>query len=1086
MVLLKRLSEAQRDGDHLDAVILGSAVSNDGATKIGYTAPSVPGQAKTIMEAHAVAGVPADSIGYVEAHGTGTRIGDPVEVAALTQAFSLGTRRRQFCALGSVKASIGHLDAAAGIAGLIKAALVVRDGVIPASLHFRRPSPAIDFAATPFYVAAATARWPDGDAPRRAGVSSFGIGGTNAHLVLEQPPRAARRGDRPCGEQILPLSARSPQALAATGRELAEFLGEQPEADLADVAGTLAGRRVMACRQAVLCRDTAHATRLLAEPGAAEEAIPGRDAVFLFPGQGMPDPGAVLSLRESEPVFARHLDECAGLLADAGFDLLAALRPAAPGPATPVTLAAQPALVAVEYALASTLIEWGVRPAAMLGHSLGEYTAATLAGVFSLPDVLRLVVARGQLCQSLPAGRMLAVGLAERQLMPLLPEGAELSAVNAADRCVVAGRPAAVRQLAGRLRDEGIACRIIPVSHAFHTADVEPIRQAFGGELRKVRLGKPDRRYLSSVTGTWADPGEVCHPGYWLEHLRRPVRFAEAAGICLGLGPAALIEAGPRQGLGHLVRRHPGFGPGHRVVPCWPTPDEPRAPSLALAAARLWAAGCEVSLDQIRPRQQPRRIALPGSRLHRERYWIDPPPRPAALPALPALVAELRDSAPPASVTCRGIDAYPGLRAGLDSLCAQAATWFLARRGIEMRAGARYRPPDLQRTLGVLPQFARMLGVLLDAMAAGGLLVRAGDEVTMTAGPVPGTTDGSGIRAAAARLASEHPGFAGLVELLVHCAEGYPKALTEPGEALRLLYPDGQSALLTRTLGSQTVPHRATAELSWLLGEVVQRLPGALGRPVRVLEVGAGEGGLTEALAGRLDGGRLIYHATDIAPGFVSRLAAEARQRRMDWVRASVFDITADPRRQGLAGHRYDLICGLDVLHATPDLRRSLANLRSLLAPGGLLALVETTAADRWLSLIWGLSDGWWSYTDQRAHGPLLDASGWEALIGAMDFESVEVVVGDGPRDAALVLAQEPGRPGAAGTRHRTPPATLTSRAPGSAPGPADGWPAKRPDLASWCYRPGWRHQPAAPPGAPPAGRGRSGSGTSPQWSRRR
>jgi nonribosomal peptide synthetase protein BlmVIII len=1081
MVLLKRLSEAVRDRDHLDAVILGSAVGNDGAAKIGYTAPSVPGQAGTIMEAHAVAGVPADTIGYVEAHGTGTRLGDPVEVEALTQAFSLGTTRRQFCALGSVKASIGHLDAAAGIVGLIKAALVVRDGEIPASLHYRRPSPAIDFAATPFYVAAAAARWPDGSGPRRAGVSSFGIGGTNAHLVLEEPPPAARPPGRAAGppgaEQILPLSARSPQALAAVRRELAEFLAARPEADLADVAGTLAGRRALPCRQAVTARGSAAAARVLAEPGDAEEAVPGREAVFLFPGQGMLDADAVLSLRESEPVFARHLGACAGLLAEAGFSLQEALRPGAPAPA------AQPALVAVEYALASTLIEWGVQPAAMLGHSLGEYTAATLAGVFSLADVLRLVVARAKLCERLPAGRMLAVGLAEEQLLPLLPGGVELAAVNAPDRCVVAGRPAALGALAARLREGGTACRPLPVARAFHTADVEPIREAFAGALRDVQLAKPERGYVSSVTGTWADADDVCRPGYWLEHLRQPVRFAEAAGACLGLGPAALIEAGPPQGLGRLARRQPGFHGGHQVQQCLPAaPDQPAgdpsALSLAPVAARLWAAGCDIDLATVRPRQQPRRLSLPASRLHRQRHWVDPPPRPVPLPPVSALAAGLRETPPPESLVCRGIDDYPGLRAGLDGLCAQAATWLLARRGIGMHAGARYRLPDLQRRLGILPQFTRMLGVLLDAMAAAGLLTRAGDEVTMTAEPGPGTADGSNIRATVTRLTREHPGFAGLAELLLHCAEGYPSALTEPGEALRLLYPDGRADLLTRTLGGQTVPHRGVGQLTWLTGELLERLSGELRRPVRVLEAGAGEGALTEALAGRLGRGRLIYHATDISPGFVSNLAAQARQRQLDWVRTSRFDITEDPARQGLAGHRYDLVCGLDVLHATADLRRSLAHLRSLLAPGGLLALVETTAADRWLSLIWGLSDGWWSYTDQRSSGPLLDAAGWDALIGDMNFENAEIVVPrDGPRDAALVLAQEPGRSGASEAGHRArplpPPDQAAEPAAGGAvslPGTADAWPAKRPDLASWCYRPGWGHLPPAQRLAPPAG----------------
>ncbi len=910
LVLLKRLAEARRDGDDVVAVIIGSAVNNDGAAKPGYTAPSAAGQAAVIAEAHAAAGVGADTIGYVEAHGTGTTVGDAIEVEALTGAFRAAGDGVGYCALGSVKTNIGHLDAAAGIAGLTKAALAVRHGMVPASLHFTAPNPALELERSPFRVPAATAAWSGPDRPRRAGVSAFGIGGTNAHIVLEQPPAPLARDRTLRPEQALLISARGPAELTALSAALAARLRAEPALDLADVAGTLAGRRHLPYRRAVICRDAAEAATALDAAAPPAPAVPDRPVVLVFTGD---DPVPTLD----EPALTRYLDECAAAGAPTG----------------------EPARrFCLQYALGRALLDFGVRPAAVVGHGAGELPAAVLAGLLPLTQALRLL--------------------------------------DSPDPALVPGPETA------------------------------------------PSTGGP--RYIGGHAGPLSD------------------RLAR----CADLGPAALVTlaapAGPTE-----------VPAGLTVVPAVPRPGGTLTPLLA----RLWAGGSTVDWAAVHRPQRTVRVPLPGGRLSRRRHWVDPPALPVPVPDVAELAGQLRTRVAAEPDPVRGIDEYPGLRAGLDRLCATLAGWYLHRGGIALPAGARLAVPDLAARLGVRAPFHRLLDTLLDALAADGVLARDGDAVTVRRAVDPSTVDDAAVAAEAGRLSGRYPGFAGLVELLVHCVRGYPRALSEPAAALGVLYPDGTGDLLARTLGA-TVEHRAVDRLGGLLGDLLDRLAAGLDRPVRVLEVGAGEGSLTRILAGRLQPDRVVYRATDVSAVFAAGLAARAAQRGLTGLRTGVLDIAVAPAAQGYAGHRYDLICGLDVVHATPDLHRSLANLRAVLAPGGVLALVETTAPDRWLSLIWGLSQSWWSYTDRREYGPLRSAGGWREVLRALPGGGEVIEPPDGPRDAALVLFQEPG-----GLRPAAP--AVAAPAPATA---IDAWPAKRPDLSAWCYRPGWRHLPPARP----------------------
>jgi acyl transferase domain-containing protein/acyl carrier protein len=648
VVVLKRLAEALAGGDTIRAVIKGSAVNNDGSLKVSYTAPSVEGQAEVIAAAQAIADVEPDTLGYVEAHGTGTALGDPIEVAALTKVFRERTSRRGFCALGSVKSNVGHLDAAAGIAGFIKTVLALEHRAIPPSLHCERPNPAIDFAASPFRVSTDLTAWEDAAGPRRAAVSSFGVGGTNAHVILEEaPPAAGAAAGAPARPwQLLLLSARSAAALETATAALADHLAGAPAASLPDVAYTLqAGRTVFRHRRALVCRDAADAVSALRSGGPAR-LIGGADVddprdrpvVFLFPGQGAQYVGMGRELL-GEPVFAAEIDRCAELLRPAlGLDLRTILYPgpaereAAAGELARTSLT-QPVLFACEYALAQLWMAWGVRPAALLGHSLGEIVAACLAGVMSLEDALSLVALRGRLMQALPAGAMLGVPLGAAAVGPLLPPEVTVAAENEPSRCVVSGPSSAVEELRRRLEADGVDCRRLHTSHAFHSPMMEPALAPFAAAVGKVRLAAPAIPFLSNPSGTWITPRQATDPEYWARHLRQPVRFAAAVEEVLADPRRILLEVGPGRTLGTLAGRHPARQ-GQPVIRSLPGPAEagaqPADAAMLEALGRLWLAGLRLDAGALFAGQSRRRVPLPTYPFERQRYWIEPLPRAAA------------------------------------------------------------------------------------------------------------------------------------------------------------------------------------------------------------------------------------------------------------------------------------------------------------------------------------------------------------------------------------------------------------------------------------------------------------------------
>jgi phthiocerol/phenolphthiocerol synthesis type-I polyketide synthase E len=654
-VVLKRLADALADGDHVYAVIRGYAANNDGSDKIGFTAPGVTGQMRVVADALAMADVAADTIGYVEGHGTGTRLGDAIEVEALRRVFRAETDRVGFCGLGSVKSNIGHLDAAAGIAGLIKLALSFRHRTLPPSIHVERPNPDFAIDTSPFHVIDRPMAWDAGT--RRAGLSSFGMGGANVHLVLEEaPPAPDPAEDRP--GHLLVLSARTPGALARLRGRLADHLETAPEDRLADIAATLqSGRKPFAHRWAAACdgRDAALARLRTVDTAsaAAGSEVPG--VVFMFPGQGAQHPGMAAELYLHEPAFRAEVDACCAGLRSLGVDLLADLladrADIAAAERLRRTELAQPALFVVEYALARLMLRWGIRPAALVGHSIGEYVAACLAGVMTRDDALRVVAERGRLMQSLPAGAMLSVRAGEAELAPYLRPDVSVAAVNAPDLSVLSGPTETVAGIARALEQAGLPCRPLNTSHAFHSAMTEPILEAFRATMRTVTLRRPQLPYISNLTGAWITPAQATDPDYHAAHLRQPVRFADGLAALAQAGHELFLELGPGTTLTTLVRRQGVPTPSVAVATLPQSAEKASALVRVLeAVGTLWTRGVVPDWAALRGTATGRRIPLPPYPFERTRHWVPAPGVGSrGEPILPVAAPEARPAEAPAS-----------------------------------------------------------------------------------------------------------------------------------------------------------------------------------------------------------------------------------------------------------------------------------------------------------------------------------------------------------------------------------------------------------------------------------------------------
>lgn len=676
VVVLKRLADAIADRDHVYAVILSYGLSNDGSGKVGFTAPGIAGQVAAIEQALAQAAISARDVSYVECHGTATPLGDPIEVAALTQAFRRSTDDVGFCALGSVKSNIGHLETAAGVVGLIKVALMLRHRTIVPTLHFKAPNPQIAFQGGPFTVADTKRAWVAEPGPLRAGVSSLGVGGTNAHILLEEAPLVTPRRDTAPEPSLLTLSARTPAALASMRRRLADRLAADPETDLGDVAFTLQqGRREFAHRCAIVASDRTQAIRALGEEGSGATVgqAPGEapPIAFLCPGQGSQYVGMGRALYQRWAAFRAALDDCARALRGYEIDLLDALFGEAGEAATErlaMTGLAQPAIFSVSYALAELWRSWGVTPTAAVGHSLGELVVACLAGVLSLEDALGFVAARGRLIQALPPGGMITVRLSEAEIAPLLGKGIELAAVNGPASCVLAGPLPDVARLEARLTGEGTSWRRLRTSHAFHTSVIDSAVPSLLALAERIGFAGPRFPFVSTVTGEWIRPEEAMSAAYWAQHARQPVRFGPALHTLTASGRKLLLEVGPGSTLSGLAAQS-ARGRFAAAIPSLGAAGEGLDPAekagVLAALGRLWTAGASPALEAVADAES-RRIPLPSYPFERRRHWIDPPAQQTQ--AQPNITDEKTVDAHPETAPTPSATLRPAILAALEDV----------------------------------------------------------------------------------------------------------------------------------------------------------------------------------------------------------------------------------------------------------------------------------------------------------------------------------------------------------------------------------------------------------------------------------
>lgn len=636
VVVLKRLEDARNEGDTIYAVIKGSAINNDGADKVGFTAPSVNGQAEVIADAMEMAEVDPLTVGMVEAHGTGTPLGDPIEISALTQVYREQTAERNYCAIGSVKSNIGHLGVASGVAGLIKTAMSLYHKKIPPTLHFEAENPNIDFANSPFYVNTVLRDWEEKKGiPRRAAVSNFGMGGTNAHIVLEEALSSRIQPERSThNEQLLVLSAQSDTALNSAVDRMKDYFQQNLDVNLTDVAYTLqAGRREFSHRAMLVAQTRDDALEILKNQKSLKlvkgSSQKKRKVAFVFSGQGSQYVGMAHGLYMKEPVFRKTFDHCCDTLlplikTDIRKLLYQSESEVFASEELQQTSLAQPALFTIEYSLATLLDSWGIKPALMLGHSIGEYVAACLAGVFSLEDALRIVAIRGRLMQQMPTGKMLSVALSESQVQEHLEGKLSIAAVNTPNLCVIAGKEEEIETLHKKLQVQGVETRMLITSHAFHSAMMDPILDEFVDEISNVQMNTPAIPYLSNLTGTWIKSEEATDPRYWSRHLRGVVRFTEGVEALLE-EDIIIVEVGPGQSLTGLIKGHEYEDRKPIVFPLLRHPKDRQTDHTVLLSAigRLWLAGGSVDWEGLHTSQKVQRIPLPTYPFERKRFWVD-------------------------------------------------------------------------------------------------------------------------------------------------------------------------------------------------------------------------------------------------------------------------------------------------------------------------------------------------------------------------------------------------------------------------------------------------------------------------------
>jgi acyl transferase domain-containing protein/acyl-CoA synthetase (AMP-forming)/AMP-acid ligase II/acyl carrier protein len=1062
IVVLKRLSDAHADGDRVLAVLRGSAINHDGQSN-GLTAPNGIAQEAVIRRALAGAGIRPAQVGYLEAHGTGTELGDPIEMFAVGAVLGADRGKDNSLLVGSVKTNIGHLESAAGVAGLIKIVLTLQYGEIPPHLHFNKPSSRIPWDELPVSIPVQRTTWAGGNGRRIAGVSSFGFSGTNAHVIVEEAPAAKpleTNIDRP--REILTLSAKSNEALQELADAYAKHMAGSSADQFKDICHTAAaGRDHFQHRLAVVARDPADVQKTLDDFADGVEdfgvftghRLQGPPKVaFLFSGQGPQYVGMGRELYDTQPTFRAALDRCDQLL-----------RPYLDKPLLSVLFAdddnlgkllhqtayTQPAMFALQYALAQLWLSWGIRPAAVIGHSVGEYTAACIAGVFRLEDGLKLIAHRGRLVQGLPEnGEMVAVMTDEGRVASMITkhhcdEDVAVAAVNGPQQVVISGLREKVNLVARALEQDGIEVKPLRVSHAFHSALVDPILNEFQRICDETILYPPQIPVISNVTGE-AVGDEIANSGYWRDHLRLPVRFRDGIVSMQALGCTAYLEIGPRPTLLGLART---CLPGESVM--WlPSLRKDRTDwqQMLESLAELYVHGAHVDWLAFDRNYARRKVDLPTYPFQRQRYWIETgdgdaeprgagkaaygrshddwmfevqwqpksrldqqlAPRPSEYMPTPGQIATSVERQAERLRSQQQLPRYRELSSQMDVLSSAYVLEALVALGFDPLLGKKFTSESLADELAVVPAHKRLFIRALEMLAEDGVLLRDGDQWTVRRKPSP--TNSAVLWSQLAQQFSECDAE---LNLLGACGAGLAGVLSGKTDPLMLLFPNGSSEMVERLYQDSPFARVLNTLVEEAVARIVAELPAR--RPIRILEIGAGTGGTTSQILPRLPAERTEYVFTDVSDLFT--IGARKKFRDYPFVRYGVLDIESDPRGQGFADHQFDLILAANVLHATRNLRETLTNVQQLLAPSGSLVLLEGATRERWLDLIFGLTEGWWRYedTDLRPDHPLLSNHQWTNLLCDVGFaEAValpEVAADARPEDASaqiMVVAQGP------------------------------------------------------------------------------